>query len=113
MGSDNIHVVEPPSYILFALWLLALAGLIVPPLAAHYWPDFGWVGQAERSLRTSLSQEEWEHPWQPIDQTTFSSGWIRCYSLEDALKLDKKVDDGHLHTGTLVISEGGLTWRGQ
>ncbi len=113
MGSDNIHVIEPPSFLLFTLWLLALAGLVVPFAAAHYWPDFGWVGQAERTLKTSLNEEKWEHPWQPIDQSTFSSGWIRCTSLEDAVKLDQKVDDGHLHTGALVLSEGGLTWRGQ
>lgn len=113
MGSDHIRVIEPPTYILLLLWLFALAGVVVPAAAVHYWPDFGWVGEAERTLKTSLSQEKWEHPWQPIDQSSFSSGWIRCSSLENALKLDKKVDDGHLHTGTLVISEGGLTWRGK
>lgn len=113
MGSDNIHVIDLSSSLLIKLWLLALAGLAVPFAVDHYWPDFGWVGQAERTLKTSLSQEKWEHPWQPIDQNSFTSGWIRCASLEDALKLDQKVDDGHLHTGVLVISEGGLTWRGQ
>lgn len=113
MVSDNIQVIQPPTFVLILLWLLALAGLVVPAAVVQYWPEFGWAWEAERTLKTSISQESWEHPWQPIDQSSFSSGWIRCSSLQDALKLDKKVDDGHLHTGNLVLSEGGLTWRGQ
>jgi hypothetical protein len=111
MGSEHIHVVDPPVSVHIKLWLLALAGLAIPTAAAYFWPDFGWVGQTERALQKSIETSEWIDPWQPIDQTTFSSGWVRCSSLEDAVKLDQNIDDGHLHTGRLVLSEGGLTWR--
>ena len=112
MASEHIHVVDPPFSFHFKLWLLALAGLAVPTGVAYYWPDFGWVGQAERAHSSSLEQAKWVEPWQAIDQKTFSSGWIRCSSLEDAVKLDQKIDDGQLHTGRLVLAEGGLAWRG-
>lgn len=113
MGSDHIHVVDPPLSTLIKLWILALAGLGLPWVVVTYWPDFGWVGQAERSLKHSLAEGEWQEPWQAIDQKKFSSGWIRCNSLQDAIRLDQKVDDGLPHTGKLVLSEGGLAWRGQ
>lgn len=113
MGSEHIHVVDPPASVYVTLLLLALAGLAVPSAVAHFWPDFGWVGQTERALQHSLEEKKWIEPWKPIDQKTFSSGWVRCSSLEDAVKLDQQVDDGHLHTGRLVLSEGGLTWRAQ
>ena len=113
MGSEHIHVVDPRTSVYIKLWLLALAGLAIPSVVAHFWPDFGWVGQTERALQHSLEEQKWIEPWQPIDQKTFSSGWVRCSNLEDAVKLDQQVDDGHLHTGRLVLSEGGLAWRGQ
>jgi len=112
MGSEQIHVVDPPVSFLIKLWLLALAGLVVPSVVVYFWPDLTWVGQAERSLKHSISSQEWQEPWQPIDQKTFSSGWIRCGSLEDAIRLDQRVDDGQPHTGKLVLAEGGVAWRG-
>jgi len=111
MGSEQIHVIDPSSSFLFKLWLLALAGLVVPSLVAWAWPDFSWAGTAARAHRQSLAAGEWREPWEALDQNRFSSGWIRCTSLEDALALDRKIDDGHLHTGRLVLSEGGLAWR--
>lgn len=113
MGSEQIQIIDPPVSFLFKLWLLALAGLVLPWLAVTYWPDFTWVGQAERALKHSLDEGEWAEPWEAIDQNSFSSGWIRCGSLEDAIRLDQLVDDGHPHTGKLVLAEGGLAWRGQ
>ncbi|MEX0332125.1 MAG: hypothetical protein AB3N64_11935 [Puniceicoccaceae bacterium] len=111
MASEHIHVVDPPLSVYVKLWLLALAGLAIPSGVAYFWPDMGWVGQTERALQQSLEEQQWIEPWQPIDQKSFSSGWVRCASLEDAVKLDQQVDDGHLHTGRLVLSEGGLAWR--
>ena len=110
MGSDSIHVIDLPTSVYLKLWLLAAMGLVVPSAIAYVWPDLGWVGKAERAHALSLKEKEWKDPWLPIDQTKFSSGWIRCSSLEDAVKLDSKIDDGHLHTGNLVLSEGGLAW---
>ena len=113
MASDPIHVVDPPVSFLLKLWILALAGLVLPWIAVTYWPDFGWVGKAERSLKHSIAAGQWQEPWEPIDQKSFSSGWIRCSSLEDAIRLDQRIDDGLPHSGKLVLSEGGLAWRGQ
>jgi hypothetical protein len=79
-------------------------------VVALYWPDMSWAGQAERAHDRSQEQQRWMDPWQPIDQRNFSSGWIRCGSLEDALALDRKLDDGNLHSGNLILSEGGLAW---
>ena len=111
MGSEHIQVVDPPTSVHVRLWLLALAGLAIPSVVAYYWPDLGWVGNTERALSKSIETGEWVEPWRPIDQNNFSSGWVRCSSLEDAVRLDQQVDDGHLHTGRLVLSEGGLAWR--
>jgi hypothetical protein len=113
MGSDQFKISDPPASFLFKLWLLALAGLVAPWVAVHYWPDFTWVGKAERALNRSIDDREWHEPWQALDQKRFTSGWIRCGSLEDAIRLDQRVDDGHPHTGNLMLSEGGLAWRGQ
>lgn len=113
MGSEQIHVVETSLSTLAKLWLIALVGLVVPGVVAHFWPDMSWAGKAERAHHNSLEDQEWKEPWEAIDQKLFSSGWIRCGSLEDALALDRKIDDGHLHTGQLVLSEGGLAWLPQ
>jgi hypothetical protein len=110
MVSEQIHVVDPPLSLLLKLWLLALAGLIIPSVVDLYWPDMSWAGKAERAHERSQVKQEWLDPWQPIDQTTFSSAWIRCGSLEDALALDRKLDDGQLHSGKLILFEGGLAW---
>ena len=110
MGSEEIQVVDPSLSTLVKIWIIALAGLGVPSAVAYFWPDMSWAGQAERALEKSIDTSEWQEPWQPIDQKTFSSGWVRCTSLEDALALDRKVDDGHLHTGQLILAEGGLAW---
>ena len=110
MGSEQIHVVDPSTSTLVKLWIFALAGLVVPTGVAYFWPDMSWAGQAERALEKSIDESQWQDPWEPIDQKAFSSGWVRCTSLEDALALDRKVDDGHLYTGNLVLSEGGLAW---
>lgn len=110
MGSEHIHVVDPSLSFLVKLWLFALAGLVVPTGVAMVWPDMSWAGKAERALEKSIDEFKWQDPWKPIDQKSFTSGWIRCTSLEDALALDRKVDDGHLHTGYLVLAEGGMAW---
>ena len=111
MSSEPIHVIDPSASVYLRLWLLALAGLVVPSAIAYFWPDLSWVGKAERAHELSLIEKAWKDPWLPIDQTQFSSGWVRCSSLEDAVRLDQIIDDGHLHTGKLVLSEGGLAWR--
>ena len=113
MGSKQIHVVDPSPSTLLKLWIVGLAGLVVPTLVVKFWPDFTWVGRAERALNHSLREGQWQEPWQAIDQKNFSSAWIRCSSLQDAVQLDQRVDDGQPHTGKLVLSEGGLAWRGQ
>lgn len=110
MASEHIHVVEPSTSFLLKLWVLALLGLITPSVIIGAWPDMSWAGKAERAHRRSIQEEAWQEPWQPIDQEAFSSGWIRCASLEDALALDRKIDDGHLHKGNLVLAEGGVAW---
>lgn len=110
MGSDRIHVVDPSLATLAKIWFFALAGLVVPGGVVHYWLDMSWSGQTERAFEQSMELQTWQEPWEPIDQKSFSSGWVRCGSLEDALALDRKIDDGHLHTGRLVLSEGGLAW---
>lgn len=110
MASDSIELVDPSTSTYVKIWLFALAGLVVPSTVAYFWPDFGWVRTAERAYRVSMEDKKWTDPWLPIDQTRFASGWIRCDSLEDAVKLDQRIDDGHLHTGNLVLSEGGLAW---
>jgi hypothetical protein len=110
MGSEQIQVVDPPSSLIIKLWLLALAGLVIPTAIAYYWPEMGWVGKAERAHNRSIQEEQWQDPWEAIDQKVFSSGWLRCSSLEDALALDRSLDDGNLYTGKLVLSKGGLAW---
>jgi hypothetical protein len=110
MGSEQIHVVDPPLSFLLKLWVFALLGLVVPSGIAWLWPDMSWAGKAERAHHQSIRRGVWVDPWQAIDQNSFSSAWIRCGSLEDALALDRKLDDGHLHTGRLVLAEGGLAW---
>lgn len=110
MGSEQIHVIDPPRSLIIKLWCLALLGLVVPAGIAAFWPDLSWAGKAARAFEASLESQAWEEPWQPIDQRTFSSGWIRCGSLQEALALDRKIDDGNLHTGQLILSEGGLAW---
>lgn len=110
MASDHIHVVDPPASFYLKLLLFALAGLVGPSGVAYLWPDFSWVGKAERAHNQSIETGEWKDPWLPINQDVFSSGWIRCSSLEDAVRLDRRIDDGHLHTGRLSLSEGGLAW---
>jgi hypothetical protein len=110
MGSEQIHVVDPSFSLLLKLWLLAVAGLVIPSVVVMYWPDMSWAGKAERAHHRSQVQQRWVDPWRPINQRTFSSGWIRCRSLEDALALDRKLDDGNLHSGKLILSEGGLAW---
>ncbi|MGC9451045.1 MAG: hypothetical protein ACP5I4_06310 [Oceanipulchritudo sp.] len=113
MGSEEIQVVDPTASLLLKIWLLALVGLLAPTVVVMYWPDFTWVGKTERALNQSIRRRDWQEPWQPIDQKSFSSGWVRCGSLEDAVRLDQRVDDGHPHTGNLVLSEGGVTWLGR
>ena len=113
MGSEKIHVVDPSASFLVKLWILALLGLVLPTAVATFWPDLTWVGKAERALHQSLDEQVWQDPWQAIDQKSFSSGWARCGSLEDAVRLDQRLDDGHPHTGRLVLSEGGVAWLGQ
>ena len=110
MASDPIDLVDPPASTHLKLLLFVLAGLVVPSAIAFFWPDFGWVGNSERTHRQSIEAKAWQDPWLPIDQGEFSSGWIRCDSLENAVKLDQLIDDGHLHSGKLVLSEGGLAW---
>mgnify|MGYP006299569731 CR=1 FL=1 len=94
------------------IWLLALAGLVVPAAIKQWRPEAEWVREAEKSHRLSLREGGWQEPWQPIGTDRFSSSWIRCSSLDHALSLDRRIDDGNLYTGRLVLSEGGLAWLG-
>ena len=111
MGSKKIQVVDFPVSFLIKLWFIALAGLFVPQLVAHYWPDRSWPGQVQEAYLTSFNQKTWQDPWQPIGPAgAFESGWVRCSSLADALELDRRLDDGYLHSGRLILTEGGLAW---
>ncbi len=110
MASEQVHVIDPSPGFLVSLWILALAGLFVPSTVEHLRPDLSWAGDAARTHRQSLSQKAWIEPWQPINQDAFSSAWIPCPSLEDALRLDQTLDDGFLDRGRLVLAEGGLAW---
>ena len=78
MASDPIHVIDPSASVYLKLWLFALAGLVVPSAITYFWPDLSWVGKAERAHELSLTEKVWKDPWLPIDQTQFSSGWVRC-----------------------------------
>jgi hypothetical protein len=110
MDSESIDVVDVSFRKLALLWLLALSGLAVPTLVKEYLPGFTWADQAARSHHTSMRVEAWHGAWEPINQDTFSTGWIRCERLEDALALDQKIDDGNLISGQLVLAEGGMAW---
>lgn len=92
-------------------WLAALAGLVLPLLVVRIWPDRSWAATAASTLEASQKAGSWQDPWVSLERTGFGAGWIRCSSLEEALHLDEAVDDGHLHSGHLILSEGGLTWR--
>lgn len=110
MGSETRSEPAKPSISHLKLWLAALAGLVVPSLAVHFWPVQSWATSAEAAHRQSLAEESWQAPWVSIQKDGFGPAWIRCSTLEDALQLDEKIDDGHLHTGRLILAEGGLAW---
>lgn len=110
MASEAFHVLDPSPWTLARLWLIAIAGLFLPTFALRYVPESGWAGESARAHQQSLKAESWQDPWKPIDQDGFSSGWIRCERLEDALALDRLIDDGFLDQGNLILAEGGLAW---
>ena len=57
MASEPIHVIDPRASVYLRLWLLALAGLVVPSAIAYFWPDLSWVGKAERAHELSLTEK--------------------------------------------------------
>ena len=111
MVSEKKRETEKKDTLYLKLWLVAIAGLVIPPLAVHFWPDRSWAAFAESAFQASQTAQAWQEPWVSIDQKGFGPGWVRCASLEDALELDKRLDDGHLHSGKLILAEGGLAWR--
>jgi len=110
MASDPIHVVDPPDWLLLLLWAIVILGFFAPKHLVGFLPEFTWAGKTATAHAQSLKSGQWIEPWQPIDQETFVSAWVRCTSLSDALALDRKLDDGHLHRGRLVLAEGGMAW---
>ena len=111
MATAKAYRIDPSTSLLWKLWILGLLGSAGPSLVRSYWPDLGWVGETAEAHRESLQKESWQRPWVPIEEETFGSAWVRCRSYEEALALDRKLDDGRLHEGQLVLAEGGLAWR--
>ena len=111
MAFEKAYRIDPPSSLLWTLWILGFLGFVGPSLIRSYWPDLGWVGETAAAHQESLQNESWQRPWVPIEEREFGSAWVRCRSYEDALALDRKLDDGRLHDGQLVLAEGGLAWR--
>lgn len=110
MDSDPIHVVDPPDWLLLILWFFAVLGFFAPRYVVGFFPDLSWAGEVASAHAQSLQAGKWIEPWKPIDQENVSSAWVRCGSLNDALALDRKLDNGHLHSGRLVLAEGGMAW---
>lgn len=92
------------------LWVAALAGLVAPLLMVRFWPEHSWAQEAAGAFQASQAAGDWVSPWVAVEQAAVDAGWIRCGSLRDALALDRKIDDGVLHSGRLVLAEGGLVW---
>ncbi len=111
MAIAKAYRIDPPSSLLWALWILGLLGLVVPAMVNSFAPTSGWVGETAAAHQKSLQVEAWQTPWVPIEEEEFESAWVRCGSFADALALDRKLDDGRLHAGQLVLAEGGLAWR--
>jgi hypothetical protein len=111
MAFAKAYRIDPSSSLLWKLWILGFLGLISPPLLRIFWPEHGWVSETVAAHQESLQKESWQRPWVPIDEAEFGSAWVRCRSYEEALALDRKLDDGRLHDGQLVLAKGGLAWR--
>lgn len=112
-GLPDRTATRSPGFMGFKPWVvvLALAGIFVPLLFGLPQKDRErWVQESVTSHRDSLLLGEWQSPWIPIQPDAFSSAWIECASIEDALILDKKLDDGWLFSGKLRLAEGGLAW---
>lgn len=69
-----------------------------------------WLEKAVAMHKSSMEEQSWIAPWVPINPVEFSSAWIACHSLDEALRLDKIIDDGLLYSGNLRLAEGGLAW---
>lgn len=90
--------------------ILAIAGLFLPSLVIQFIPKNSWTLKAADAHQASLAAGEWKAPWIRIHPDPFSSAWIPCPSIEDALALDSSLDDGWLFSGKLRLAEGGLVW---
>jgi hypothetical protein len=112
MAGNKQHLIELSHSLILKLWILAIIGLILPTLVKQFWPDGSWVGEASRSHAKSIKAGAWQDPWEPIGEDP-NAAWIRCPSLEDAIALDERIDDGQPHTGRLILTPGGVAWRAQ
>lgn len=104
---------ESPLYskkLTLALWLLAIAGLAGPLLVRGWLNQNTWVEEVRASFDESAQQGQWQVPWLSIQESGFGAAWVRCEDLRFALELDQLIDDGRLHSGKLVLAEGGIAW---
>ena len=108
MTSPNAPVA--PMTFLLKLWLLALAGLFVPGIIADNWPSRSWVDEAAEAHQHSLSGNRWVHPWIAFPDNPDAGAWIACNSLEEAVALDERIDDGNPAGGRLILFQDGLVW---
>lgn len=96
---------------IFGLLLaLGVIGLFLPTYVIGWFAPESWAQQVAAAHADSLSERQWQAPWQSVQMEGFGAGWVRCYRLADALELDRLMDDGLLHSGNLILAEGGLIW---
>lgn len=96
------------------LWgtvFLCIMGLILPKLISSNLPrENPWITTAVAKHQLSVSQNKWEAPWHPIPPLQSNAAWIPCDNLNQAIELDRAIDDGFLFSGNLRFAEGGLCW---
>jgi hypothetical protein len=111
MVSDSTPHFQPPPFLTGALWLAAVAGLLIPPACSHFSSASNpWAQQAADAFHASQHSAQWQGPWVAIGETPFAAAWIRCDTLADAIALDQAIDDGLPHSGNLLLTTGGLAW---
>lgn len=103
-----------PTEKIIPLWFtvfLCIIGLFLPNLILSGLPKKNpWLATAVATHQLSISQNKWEAPWQPIPPLQSNAAWISCDNLNQAIELDRAVDDGFLFSGNLRFAEGGLCW---
>lgn len=92
----------------------AALGLLLLILPSWLFPrpqNKEWAKEAAAAHQQSLANSSWQEPWIPIRQGQFSTAFLPCSSLDQALLLDQLIDDGHPHSGNLVLCKGGVAWQ--